>query len=213
MMPPSRKDILSRVEETPTAHSSTARRGFVSGALAALGIAGFGTASAGTAEELSVRDAKKRLEHTAQPLLERLSTEGLLEAADTGVLPDSEMTLRSETGAVVVSSPSGAQRAFVTETEHGKLEVNLGGVATGPYAIHRPSSGDAEVYLPDGEGGYESRAFDTSTTSDLSTEQVADCDGCDCYGNNSCWLADRVTICSSIEQGDCVSTADCGCKL
>jgi len=210
-MPPSRKDILSEVEETVM--SSTARRGFLGGTLATLGVAGLGSASATATEEPSVEEAKQEVERTAQPLLDRLSAEGLLDSADADVLPDSELTLRSETGTVIVESASGTQRAFVTEAGRGKLEVNLGGTAMDPYAVYRPDNGDTAVYLSDGSGGYERQPFDGSTTDEVSADQIADCDGCDCFDNNSCWLEDRVTICSSIEQGDCVSTADCGCKL
>jgi hypothetical protein len=206
-----KEDILERVAEAGDNSPSTARRGFIGGALATLGLGGIGSVSAGS--ESSVVDDKRRLEQTAQPLLDRLAGDGLLEAADTDVLPESEMTLASTTGAMVVESESGPQRAFITETDDGKLEVNLGGAAMEPYAIHRPKSGEDQIYLPDGNGDYEQQVFESSTNNDVSTDQIANCDGCDCYENNGCWFAAQVTICSSIEDGECISTSDCGCKL
>lgn len=206
-----KEDILERVAETADSSPSTARRGFVGGALATLGLAGFGGVSA--TSEPTVAEDKRRLERTAQPLLDRLSDDDLLETADSSVLPEAELTLTSTAGATVVESESGPQRAFVTPVDDGKLEVNLGGIAMEPYAIHRPESAESRIYLPDGDGSYEVQPFGSPSTDDVSTEQVADCDGCDCYSNNSCWVDKYVTICSSIENGDCVSTSDCTCKL
>ena len=206
-----KEDILEQVAETAHSSPSTARRGFVGGALATLGLAGIGSVSA--TSEPTVSEDKRRLEQTAQPLLDRLSDDELLETADTTALPNAELTVSSTAGATVVESESGPQRAFVTLVDDGKLEVNLGGVAMEPYAIHRPESAESQIYLPDGDGSYEPRPFGSSRDDDISTDQIANCDGCDCYDNNSCWTADYVTICSSIEDGECVSTADCTCKL
>jgi hypothetical protein len=206
-----KEDILERVAEAGDSSPSTARRGFIGGTLATLGLGGIGSVSAGS--EPSVVDDKRRLEQTAQPLLDRLAGDGLLEAADTDVLPESEMTLASTTGAMVVESESGPQRVFVTETERGKLEVNLGGIAMEPYAVHRPESGGSQIYLPDGDGGYESQAFGSPTTNGISTDQIAECDGCDCYQRNNCILESQVTICASIEDGECITLSDCGCRI
>jgi hypothetical protein len=206
-----KEDILEQVAQTADDSPSTVRRGFVGGALATLGIAGIGSVSA--TSEPTVAEDKRQLEQTAQPLLDRLASDELLETADTTALPDAELTVSSTAGATVVESESGSQRAFITETDAGKLEVNLGGIAMEPYAIHRPESAESQIYLPDGDGGYETRPFGSSKGDNVSTDQIADCDGCDCYSNNSCWTDKYVTICSSIENGDCVSTSDCTCKL
>ncbi|MEZ3144240.1 hypothetical protein [Halobaculum sp. MBLA0143] len=206
-----KEDILEQVAETADSSPSTARRGFVGGALATLGLAGIGSVSA--TSEPTVAEDKRRLERTAQPLLDRLSGDDLLETADASALPDAELTVSSTAGTTIVESESGPQRAFVTRVDDGKLEVNLGGAAMEPYAIHRPESAESQIYLPDSDGSYETRPFGSSKDDDVSTDQIADCDGCDCYSNNSCWWDKYVTICSSIENGDCVSTSDCTCKL
>lgn len=215
-MAPSKQDILGQVAEQSQQQSSQKRRGFLGRTAGVLGLAGgVGLTGRASATPDSVGAAKKQLKSDGAALLARLSKDGYLDRPSVGSLPEQRADRSTEQGMLTVESKSGKQTAFIAKTGNGTLEINLGGAVMDPYAIVRSADrGSNQIYLADEGGTYTVESFDGQATTDgFSTSQVADCDGCHCYARNNCWAADYVTVCSSVEDGHCVSLSDCGCQI
>lgn len=215
-MSKSKKDNLETAAEKAASNSSNGRRGFMAGALAVAGASGVGAAATPTAEPEKLQDKKALISNVASELLDQLAADGHLQRASVDELPDQRYARRLGEGALTVQSGTDPQTAFIKQIPNGKLEVNMGGNPVDPYAVVRPDDGENKIYMPDSDGGFTAQPFSALSTDDGVQADVttsADCDGCYCTTNNNCWLKDYRTVCQSVENGECVSTSDCGCNL
>jgi len=220
-----REDVLGQAEGESMKNPDTNRRGFLgrtavaAGAIAAsvLGV----SSGAAARETTDVATAERRVEAEANQLLNRLAADGLIDDASADALPSHKMTTSTTTGVLRLVRDEIGYTVFVLHSDEGRVEVTLPDEGT-PYAMLSPVNGDTkEMYQLAQSGSYERietslSAFNPdASTSDATTMACSPdtCTGCECVSGSRCLLKAQRTVCNTCEDGDCISTASCGCKL